>query len=88
MGLPTHLANGNMTAPGTSIVKITPSDSVDFDTCRALLVGTGGDARIITADDVNTGGTDLVPLQTGYNPISVKRIYSTGLTAANIWAIY
>lgn len=88
MGLPTNLANGNMQAPASAIAYVTASDSNSFATCRGLLVGTAGAARIITADDVDTGGTNLVPLQQGYNPICVKRIYSTGLTAANIWALY
>lgn len=88
MGLPTNLANGNMTAPATSLVKVTASDSADFDPCRGLLVGTAGAARIVTVDDVNTGGSSLVPLQQGYNPIACKRIYLTGLTASDIWALY
>lgn len=88
MGLPTNLANGNMAAPATSLVKVDGSDTVNFDSCRGLLVGTAGAARIVTVDDVDTGGTNLVPLQQGYNPIACKRIYLTGLTASNIWALY
>lgn len=72
----------------TDGVKVTASDSADFPACNGLNVGTAGNARIIFADGRDTGGTDLYPLQAGYNPISVKRIYSTGITAANIWALY
>ncbi len=68
--------------------KVTASDSVDFRACKGLLIGTGGAARVVWADGQDSGGSNLVPLQAGYNPISVKRIYSTGLVASNIWALY
>jgi len=29
-----------------------------------------------------------VPLQAGYNPIGVQRVFATSLGAANIWALY
>lgn len=77
-------------AMGRAVRFVTASDTADLPDgpCDALLVGTAGAARIIDGSDSNTGGTNLVPLQAGYNPIAVKRIYSTGLTAAGIWAIY
>ena len=83
--------------PGQTIALVTASDTVDIvmndaaattRVARGLLVGTAGDARIIDAEGYNTGATNLVPLQKGYNPMSVRRVYSTGLTAANIWAIF
>lgn len=55
---------------------------------RSILIGTAGDARIIDADGNDSGATDLVPLPAGILPVGFKRIYSTGLTAARIWAIY
>lgn len=72
------------------MVFITASDTVNLagGACRGLLVGTAGNARLVTENGEDTGGTNLVPLQAGYNPISVTRIYATGLTAANIWALY
>lgn len=72
----------------TYAAKVTASDSADIPATNGLLVGTAGNARVIFADGQNTGASDLIPLQAGYNPISVTRIYSTGLTASNIWALY
>jgi hypothetical protein len=76
-------------SPGINWRKVIPSDTVDLPdgACRALLVGTPGNARIIDAGGTDTG-VDLVPLQVGWNPGGVRRIYATGLTASNIWAIY
>ena len=76
-----------LTSPGSKIVAVSANDSTDLPdgTCRALLVGTAGAATVIDAE----GNTSLlIPLQAGYNPIRVSRVKSTGLTAANIWAIY
>ncbi len=77
-------------SPAVRIRPVTASDTVNvpLEVCRALLVGTAGNARIIDASGVDTGNTNLVPLQAGYNPIGVQRIFATGLTAANIWALY
>jgi hypothetical protein len=73
------------TGSATMVVPVTPSDVTGFKTCRALLVGTAGAATLVDA----SGETrTAVPLQAGYNPISVQRINSTSLTAANIWALY
>lgn len=76
--------------PAAAVVLVSASDTVDLPRgpCRALLVGTAGAARIMDGEGTDTGGSNLVPLQAGYNPIQVKRIFSTGLTAANIWALY
>jgi hypothetical protein len=52
--------------------------------CRALLVGTAGTANLM--DNSNTILT-AVPLQAGYNPISVQQV-RTGGTATDIWALY
>lgn len=69
---------------------VTASDTVDLPggVCRGLLVGTAGAARIIDEEGTDTGATNLLPLQAGYNPIGAKRIFATGLTAAGIWALY
>ncbi len=52
--------------------------------CRALLCGQAGTVNIVDAS--GNVCTDL-PLQAGYNPISVIRV-STGGSASNIWALY
>lgn len=80
-------SNRGLTAPGGSLVKITADDSNDLPagTCRALLVGSPGNADLVDADG---NACTAVPLQQGYNPIGVTRLKATNLTAANIWAIY
>lgn len=72
-------------SPSPGLIKITASDTIGFSICRALLVGTAGAADLI---DANGNTCSAVPLQQGYNPISVKRVNLTNLTAANIWALY
>lgn len=73
--------------PARTVVPVTASDTVNLldGPCRALLVGTAGVATVIDSDG-NT--VSLLALQAGYNPVSVRRVFSTGLTAANIWALY
>ena len=79
--------------PAGAVRFVTASDTVDLPQVngqfpRALLVGTAGNARILDGGRTDTGGSNLVPLQVGYNPVHAVRIYATGLTAANIWALY
>lgn len=81
------------TNPAGALRFVTASDTADLPQVngqfpRALLVGTAGSARIIDISRTDSGGTNLIPLQAGYNPIRAVRIFSTGLTAANIWALY
>jgi hypothetical protein len=77
------------TRPSGVIRAVTKSDTTDVTKIngqwpRALLVGTAGTATVIDA----TGTTATsIPLQAGYNPISVQRVLDTG-TAADIWALY
>lgn len=76
-----------LTSPASRIVAVTAHDTNELANgcCRALLVGTAGAATVV--DHSGTTAT-LIPLQAGYNPIAVKIVKSTGLTAANIWALY
>ena len=69
------------------LIPITPNDGADLPEgpCAGLLVGTGGAATVIDGSGTERTG---VPLQEGYNPISVKRVKATGLAAANLWALY
>lgn len=67
------------------IVAVTKADSdLPLGRCFGLLVGTAGTANLGDAD-----GNILanVPLQAGYNPLSVKQV-RTGGTASDIWALY
>ena len=77
------------TRPSGYIKSVTKSDTVDVDQVngqwpRALLVGTAGTATII---DGSGQTATSIPLQQGYNPISVRRVLNTG-TASDIWALY
>lgn len=72
-------------ASAVKIVPVTPGDATLFKTCRGLLVGTAGAATVI---DGSGETRTLIPLQAGYNPISVQAVFSTDLTAADIWALY
>lgn len=73
--------------PADTVVAVTASDSTDLPggTCRGLLVGTAGAAKI--TDGVGNV-VNAVPLQAGYNPLRVTRIWATGIVAANIFALY
>ena len=84
------MSGSDLTRPAGAFKFVTASDSADLPDgpCRALWVGTAGNARIIDASNNDTGGSNLFPLQAGLNPVQVRRIYSTGLTASNIWALY
>lgn len=63
---------------------VTKADSdLPDGVARALLVGTPGTANLMQTD--GTIRTD-VPLQQGYNPISVRQV-RTGGTADDIWAL-
>ncbi len=80
----------NISGPAKPVF-VTAADGSDLPlgACRGLLVGTAGVARLKFADNYDTGATNLVPLQVGYNPLrDIVRVYSTGLTASNIWALY
>jgi hypothetical protein len=72
--------------PAVAIKAVTKSDTLDLPdgACRALLVGTAGTATVIDAEG-NTATS--IPLQQGYNPLSVTRVKAGG-TADNIWALY
>lgn len=72
--------------PAERFVPVTASDTTYFSAgpCRGLLVGTGGNATILGCDDTPVA----VVLTAGYNPLIVQRVNATGLTAANIVALY
>jgi hypothetical protein len=76
-----------LSMPACSVRAIVPSDTVGLPNgvCRAICVGSGGNA-----DFIDAGGNlcEGYPLQTGYNPIGVARINATNLVASNIWALY
>jgi len=73
--------------PAQTILPVTPSDSVDLPggVCRALWVGAAGSATIIDARG-NTCAN--FPLIAGLNPIGVKKVFLSNITASSIWALY
>lgn len=83
--------------PGIALVKINTASTIAFPgglgtaaaassgMCRALLVGTAGNATIY---DATRTICVSVPLQQGYNPIMCSQMLSSDLTASNMWAIY
>jgi len=70
---------------GGKIVAVTKADAeLPSGRCLGLLVGTAGTANLMdAAGNILTS----VPLQAGYNPISVRQVRLGG-TAADIWALY
>lgn len=85
--VPRSLRLASMQSPAESLVPVNGDDAIDLDPapCRGLLVGTAGSADLIDASGVHRNG---VPLQAGYNPIQVRRVKFSNLTASNIWALY
>lgn len=79
----------NVSAPASFGRPVTASDSTDLPegTCRTVSCTTAGVARVIWANGVDSGAAN-VNLFVGYNPIAVRRIYATGLTAAGLMAYY
>lgn len=69
------------------LVAVTPDDNNDLSggPCRALWVGAAGDLTVIA---VNDSSAVLVKVPQGLFPCSVKRVKSTGTTAASIVAMY
>lgn len=66
--------------PATGCQAITPDDSNDLPyVCIGFILGTGGVCKITDAN----GNTSSPKLPTGYNPIAIRRFWSTG-TAAGV----
>ena len=73
--------------PGQIIVALTPSDTVDLinGACRALHVNTAGNVKMTDA----RGNIVTLTLAAGAPvPYSATRVWSTGTTAAGIFAVY
>ena len=66
-------------------ISVTPNDSADIASCRALLVGVAGDVKVT----YKNGETDTVYLAAGmWHGMEVLRVWSTGTTATGIHAGY
>lgn len=86
------MSMSELTRPAGALVPVTPSDTVEIVPpegyhlpARGLLVGTAGAAGIVDGTGTQRAA---VPLQLGYNYIQVRRVNSTSLTAANIFALF
>lgn len=67
------------------IVPVTKADSdLPGGICAGLLVGVAGTLNVMDASGTTVTG---VPVQAGYNPISVRQVRAGG-TATNIFALY
>lgn len=72
--------------PHDNAAVVTPADGADLaNASRALLVGVGG---TVTVDMVGVGTNIALPLQAGYSPCRVTRVYATGTTATGIVAVW
>ena len=72
--------------PADHAVIVTPNDGEDLEfVARALLLNDAGTVRVTTRG----GETVDLPLQAGYNPVSVSRVHATGtdggLTIVALW---
>jgi hypothetical protein len=66
------------------VVALTKNDTNTFAATEGLLVGTAGTANITTPKD---GNVNDVPLQAGYNPISITKLRLGG-SVADVFALY
>jgi len=64
---------------------VTPDDDLEFqETTRVLYVGTTGNIKL----QMINGDVILRAFEQGYHPLAVKKVFSTGTTASNIWGHY
>lgn len=71
---------------GQGIDAVTPDDDADLPggETRALILGTAGDVRVTMAN----GSQGVLPLQAGFNQLSVRRVHATDTTVDNVIAVY
>lgn len=71
-------------SPIENAVAVTPDDEVDLEQAtRCLIIGGAGILQV----QMKGGGAPVpIPVQAGFNPLRVTRIYATGTTATNIVA--
>jgi hypothetical protein len=57
-----------------------------FPYTRGILCGTAGAAKVDMAGGAGAGIT--IPLQQGYNPIAISKMYASGTAAQNMVALF
>lgn len=79
-----NVASG-MDSPANHAAAVTPNDSVDLASVpRALLVASAGNLKVTMK-----GGQEItLPMQAGYNPLRVTRVWATGKTCGDVFAIW
>lgn len=76
-----------MINPAGTLAAVTPSDSTDLGSCRALYVGGAGNVAVLAAG--NSAAVTLVSVSAGtILPVRVRKVMSTNTTATNIVALY
>ena len=75
-------------SPARNAYAVTPDDGTDLTmSSRALWVGAAGNVSVILVND--SGAVTIVGVPAGsLLPFAVKRVRSTGTTAASIVALY
>ncbi len=68
---------------------ITPSDSTDLadGPTRALLIGTAGNLKVTMRNDLDANAL-ILPVVAGYNPISVRRVWSASQSAVTVIGLW
>jgi hypothetical protein len=80
-----RLTAKDLDAPASAAATVDPSDSADLPTAsRALYVGAAGDLAIVTVG----GSAVTLVMVSGWLPIRVARVLSTGTTASAIVAFW
>lgn len=73
-----------VTSPITGAAAVTPDDATDLpETTVSLFVGTAGTLKV-TFEDGST--VTYAAITAGRHPLRVKRVWSTGTSAANLVA--
>ncbi|WP_434286292.1 spike base protein, RCAP_Rcc01079 family [Celeribacter sp. SCSIO 80788] len=76
----------SINSPADNAEAVTPNDSADLSNAsRALLLDAAG---TVTVDMVGSGSNIALPLQEGYNPVRVTRVYATGTDAVTIVSLW
>lgn len=75
------------TDPAGFAAAITPSDSTNFEECRSIYVGVGGDVVVVLPG--SGGAVTFTAVPSGaILPVRAKRVNSTSTTATNLVALY
>lgn len=77
----------NPESPAADGFSVTPNDSTDLSRVARLYVGGTGNLVVTLRDMTDGTSITLNSVAVGYQPLLVKRVWSTGTTATNIVAL-